>query len=260
MSSHTQYSKVWFIKTLFRCRKFGNKNLQSFSVSAKRVEALKSCYDYTENEYQKLLKHIPIRWLSLFPAIDRLISNLEEVKAYFIGVGTDECSNIITEFVWDCDKPERKINFLELFLHFAHQFMRIFHDLILQLEKKMTNSTNLYDIIYDLKVKLEIRIEHRFYGSTVNKNLNYFSKEEKEIFEKSAINAYQRSIDYLKKPFDFENSIFKSLKTLNLEKNLIYEDLLKIVEKLNLEILIDEDKVFEECHIINRLMSEMTPK
>jgi hypothetical protein len=97
--------------------------------------------------------------------------------------------------------------------------MRIFHDLILQLEKKMTNATNLDDIIYDLKVKLETRIEHRFYGSTVNKNLNYFLKEEKEIFEKSAINAYQRSIDYLKKSFDFENSIFKSPKTLNLEKN-----------------------------------------
>ncbi len=94
------------------------------------------------------MKHIPIRWLSLFPAIDRLISNLEEIKAYFIGIGTDERSNIITEFVWDCDKPKKKITFLKLFPHFALQFMRIFHDLILQLEKKMTNCTNLYDIIY----------------------------------------------------------------------------------------------------------------
>ncbi|CAF3880900.1 unnamed protein product, partial [Adineta steineri] len=43
-----------------------------FSNSAKRVQELKSYYDFVQSEYRVLLEHITIRWLSLLPSIQRL--------------------------------------------------------------------------------------------------------------------------------------------------------------------------------------------
>jgi hypothetical protein len=61
-----------------------------FSISAKRVENLKSCYEFTESQYKKLVKHTPTRWLTLCAAIERLIENLDYVKSYFIGINQEE--------------------------------------------------------------------------------------------------------------------------------------------------------------------------
>ncbi len=45
-------------------------------------------------------KHVTTRWLSLFPAINRIIDNIIPLKAYFVGLGTEDCPPIINQFVW----------------------------------------------------------------------------------------------------------------------------------------------------------------
>ncbi|XP_005999068.2 uncharacterized protein LOC102355222 [Latimeria chalumnae] len=42
------------------------KVFNEFSCSAKKVKRLKSCFDFVQQEYSKVLSHVPTRWLSLF--------------------------------------------------------------------------------------------------------------------------------------------------------------------------------------------------
>jgi len=73
---------------------------------------------------------------------------------------------------------------------FAHNYMKLFHDLILILETTSINSVHIYDIMYGLKTKLENRIRHQFYGSILNSNLRKMSKNDKIKFENSANLTY----------------------------------------------------------------------
>lgn len=71
------------------------KIYSEFSAYAKRTESLKSFHAFLNIEYRELLRHVPTRWLSLLPAIERLLSNWPALRAYFIEEGEEECSTII---------------------------------------------------------------------------------------------------------------------------------------------------------------------
>lgn len=63
------------------------KIFNEFSSSAMTTVKLKECFDFAGIEYKDLLRHIPARWLSLLPAIDRLIFCWPAVKMYFLMKG-----------------------------------------------------------------------------------------------------------------------------------------------------------------------------
>jgi hypothetical protein len=223
-----------------------------FSNSAKRESQLKSCYEFTENNYSKVLRHVTTRWLSLYPAIDRLIENFEALKLYFTGLNENDYPLIISQFFWETSCNEKSDqNFNQMLLYFVHQYMKLFHETILKLEMKSTNSTNLYDIMSELKTKLENRIKYNFFGSFLNTQLKQITKNEKEKFEKVSKNSYERALIYLNKWFDFENSIFKKFSCLNLDKELNYNEINEICVALNISV--DRDALFDECCMFNEL-------
>lgn len=77
------------------------KVFKEFSSSAKKTEELKSCFEFCEQEYQNVLRHVVTRWLSLFTALDRLIKCWPSIKTYFISQGKKECETIIWKFIKD---------------------------------------------------------------------------------------------------------------------------------------------------------------
>ena len=223
-----------------------------FATSAKRLDSLKSCYELSDN-YSKLFRHVPTRWLSLFPAISRIIDNMDAIISYFIGINSEECHQIIIDFVWSSQRDNNLITLSELYLYFTHHFMTIFNETILKLESDLSNSTHLFSIMNDLRVKLINRKELRFYGTKVNNHINKFSEVDKKQFLKVAYETYDKAINYLQMWFDFtENSIYLKLQNLDLERKLEHNILIYISKTLNL--LIDEDKLFDECNTINDLI------
>jgi len=60
-----------------------------FLSSAKRLDEWKGCYDFAGEEYAALLRHIPVRWLSLERAVERLIKCWKAVKICFIAEGKE---------------------------------------------------------------------------------------------------------------------------------------------------------------------------
>lgn len=49
------------------------KVYNEFSSAGKKVETLKSIFDFLELEYNVLLRYLPVHPLSLYPALDRLL-------------------------------------------------------------------------------------------------------------------------------------------------------------------------------------------
>ncbi|GFS59064.1 uncharacterized protein TNCV_69591 [Trichonephila clavipes] len=65
------------------------KVFAKFSSSSKKREDLKECFDFFESEYREVIRHVPTRWLSLFKALDRMLSSWGPLKRYFIELGSD---------------------------------------------------------------------------------------------------------------------------------------------------------------------------
>ena len=226
------------------------KMYSHFAISAKRVESLKSCYEYTDNDFQQVLRHVPTRWLTLFPAIDRLIENIIPLKDYFIGLGSDDIPMIIKEFVWS--ERYNGVTNGELFLYFSSHFMKLFHTNIQILEKKSTNATNLYDMMSTLRSQLKNRLNLKFFGSKIDIIIKFFPENDKNKFISNAVLVYQKAISYLENHFDFDDSPFKLFAALNLDSNLKYQDLVKIADLFELDLskdcLLDEIFTFNEIY------------
>ncbi len=64
------------------------------------------------------------------------------------------------------------------------------------------------------------------------------------------LNSYRKALSYLEKWFDFYNSIFKIFKSLNLDKNFNYFDIVPIINsfyiKVDISLLYDEISGFNE--------------
>ena len=55
-----------------------------FDKSTKRKGALRSCNEFCDQEYSKILKHVNVRWLSLERAVERALKQFEGLTSYFL--------------------------------------------------------------------------------------------------------------------------------------------------------------------------------
>uniref|UniRef100_A0A8C6LFC2 Uncharacterized protein n=1 Tax=Nothobranchius furzeri TaxID=105023 RepID=A0A8C6LFC2_NOTFU len=58
-----------------------------FSVSASRREELQSFFNFVDIEWHEILRHVCTRWLSLHPAVDRLLHSWPALVSYFRSLG-----------------------------------------------------------------------------------------------------------------------------------------------------------------------------
>lgn len=68
-----------------------NKIFSHFSSSAKRTEELKAVFSFLEEDYLTVRRHVPTRWLSLWPAVEQLHESWNALKSYFLTLGEDQC-------------------------------------------------------------------------------------------------------------------------------------------------------------------------
>uniref|UniRef100_H3AAE9 DUF4371 domain-containing protein n=1 Tax=Latimeria chalumnae TaxID=7897 RepID=H3AAE9_LATCH len=126
------------------------KVFNEFSCSAKKVKRLKSCFDFVQQEYSKVLSHVPTRWLSLFAQIFTLLLNWEAIKLYFLQLESD-CDNLIWRFIRDQQHElSDKLTLPECYIYFVHLVMAIFQKSICILERDAMNATELYDVMSDV--------------------------------------------------------------------------------------------------------------
>jgi hypothetical protein len=134
--------------------------------------------------------------------------------------------------------------------------MKIINETILTLQMKSISAVHLYDVMFKLLIKLKNRLEVKYFSSKISEILKNTNNKIKKKFEEEALFAYERTIDYLEKWFDFKDSIFKTFTELNLEKAILHENLIFIVNSLGINA--NTDDLFDECFILNDIISNFT--
>jgi hAT family C-terminal dimerisation region len=241
------------------------KTYNEFSCSAKNVHELKECFEFVGEEYSALLRHVSIRWLSLEPAISRLIKCWKAVKTYFIAEGEKETPKLIWKFVKDqADEllPENELSLPECYLHFVQSFMGIFHLGIKSLEAEGTQVTEVYDIMEQVRSCLKSRIEDGFFGMTVNTCLPLLPVEKQRSFKTDALNVYQRAVDYLEKWFRYEDSPLKNCRILSLDNDFTFNELVKLISDLGIKIKnkVDDvtgDGLYNEYNLLKKVVPKL---
>ena len=103
------------------CKIFG-----FFHIYTVRVENLKEFCDDVDVQYKDLLSHSKTRWLSLFPAIERIISMFDGLKSYFLS--QSNCPCILKNFFEDeCSL---------LWFKFLHSQLKTFNNYIKKVESR----------------------------------------------------------------------------------------------------------------------------
>lgn len=220
-----------------------------FSISAKRVATLKEMFDFVDLEWSELLRHVPTRWLSLYPAIERVLKNWPAVKAYFQSIGEDETPKVIWQFIVDEDSETTELDppsVPELYLQFLHNCLPIFQTAILKLERNDLIAVDVYEIMTSVKGKLIQRQTDHFFGYLVGKALKKLPHLQAKKIESEFLKFYQKAVQYLEQWFDFSDKNYLSkIQCLNLKENLTFDNLVASVEALNLDS-VSIDDLYEE--------------
>lgn len=110
------------------------KIFSHFSVSAHRTEALKAVFAFVEEEYHSVRRHVPTRWLSLWPAVKRLHDTCPAIKSYFLSLGENQCPKALWQLIKKDQHGDGQPLELQVYLAFLNNVLKIFHDVVLQLE------------------------------------------------------------------------------------------------------------------------------
>jgi hypothetical protein len=76
------------------------------SSSTKHTEELTAIFYFVGEDYEKLLRHVGTRWLTLYSAIERLAKCWPEVKSYLLSLGGDDCPRQICKYLEVCESGE----------------------------------------------------------------------------------------------------------------------------------------------------------
>jgi hypothetical protein len=211
-----------------------------FHIYTVRVTRLKEFCEFAEVEYSKVLKHSNTRFLSLLPAIERLLKIFEGLKSYFNS--QELCPAIIKSFFKD--------DLGELYMWFVHSQLILFNKAILSIEKSKASAVDVAISFEKLLYNLKERQDNLFIPLKAKLILERLEKEghvDRSKLEKVFYNFYERCISYLKL---WEKSLgdalnFSWITENSIEWTSLQESAYKINEKIGKQC-INQDELFDE--------------
>ena len=123
-----------------------------FSVYTVRTEALKEFCVFMDINYRSLLSHSKTCWLSLFPAVERLLQMYSALQSYILSI--DQPPAIISKFFNN--------EFSEAYLYFCHSLMSIFDPKIRTIEREDNCVVDVKKTLESTINILQCRLTHKF--------------------------------------------------------------------------------------------------
>lgn len=177
-----------------------------FYIYTVRVESLKEFCEQTDEEFKEVLGYSKSRFLTLSPAIRRILQLFNALKSYFAQVRNE---NVIKRFFED---PFAKLwllflseqvsetrfsfypkfhllfdsssthNFIYFFIYFVFLIQaKIFHDIILRIESDNISAVEVGIILDDLKSLLQTRKNNEFLMPSTEAEKNQLVEDGKDI-------------------------------------------------------------------------------
>ena len=228
------------------------KLFKHFSVYTLKTAELKDFCEFVQVQYQPLLSHSKTRWLSLFPAIERILKLFPALKSYFLSI---EKPPIYLENFFLNDMAES-------FLFFVQSFMYIFHSRIATIEREGNSILEISSIIESVANSLRERIKLKFLPMTLLSNLERMKAEGKE---KECTDFHERTIDVCKEALDYllkwtsslsELKVFQWLKFDSSTKEVEYNQVVQTMQYLKLKnVDIHEDKIIDQLANLNNFLN-----
>ena len=115
-----------------------------FYIYTVRVFELKEFCDFADVEHQRLLQHGNTRFLSLLPALERVLEMFEALKSYF------NLQEHCPTFIRQCfENPTQELN-----LWFVYEQLKYFNETMLKLERQKTSAVDVAIILTELQLNL----------------------------------------------------------------------------------------------------------
>lgn len=163
------------------------KIYKHFHIYTVRVTKLKEFCEFADVEYQKLLKHGNTRFLSLMPALERILLIFEGLKAFFLD--EDMCPLIIQALFADQKG--------EVYLWFVHGQLAQFNKAILGMEKDHATATDVAKALKNLKRNLTERKASNFIPMTAKSKYMLLDEQDRIQIKQEFDGFYDRCIAYL---------------------------------------------------------------
>lgn len=222
-----------------------------FHIHTVRVSNLKEFCDFVETQYKKLLSHCGTRFLSLLPAVERILSMFSALKSLFLS------SENGPKFLIDFFEKEEN----EIYLMFLHGTLQLFQKTILKLESDNINAIEASAVYSELITNLKERKENNFIPFSAKqlyvklKNNNQLNEQ---TFNKNVQNFYNSAINYLEMwqvSFD-KTDIFS---WINLQDKIGWSDLESSCLAVN-EVApnsVSHDELFDERTHVNLVVEKL---
>ena len=149
-----------------------------------------------------LLKHINIRWLSLYPSIERLLKVFEPLSAYFLDLGDGDefsCPPTISVFF---TSTEAKCT-----MYFLHNVLFDLQKKSLELQRHYISIVDLRRIITSLLTKLNDRLKQNYFGYQTKILLKSMADVQREELNKSFVDYVSSVIKYIEKYYDEQSEL-----------------------------------------------------
>lgn len=256
-------AKYAFEKLSFDVENFVLKIYAEFSNATKKIEALKSFFEFCECEYHEVLRHVLKRWLSLFAAVERILKCWKPLKSYFISLGDDDCHTVIWNMISDQENElsnDDEPTIAELHLYFTHFLMSTFQEILLKLESKTILVCDLHTIMSQFRSSLQNKLNEKFFRMKVTFALRkgYLPVRDLNKFKTEALQVYQKAIEYLEKWYNFDNTIYRLLSQLNLETSPpTFEEMLQIWSLTPWKKEVPSDSLFDEISALREVINNL---
>lgn len=217
---------------------------------------LKEFCEFANIEYKRVLSHGNTRFLSLLPAIERILLLFDALKSYFMTI--ENCPAVLLAFFED---PVS-----ELFLKFVHGTVQMFQISILKLESDYVTASEATEVYEELIIKLEERKANNFIPFAAKQLLaklkddNTIDADKENHFRKNMEGFYQAGINYLKL---WENSFDKAnkFKWLTLQNDPTWEEMeaSAIIVVSIVPNSINVDQLFDERSSLVQVLRHLKP-
>lgn len=230
------------------------KIFKYFSIFTVRVERLKEFCEIAEVEYNNILSHSRSRWLSLLPAIERIVKLWVPLKDFF--AAEEKAPKAIVDFF------ENPLS--ELYTLFVHSQSSLIEKQIKRIEKTVISVIEVKNVLEDTTNQLNDRSINTFLGNQTKHQFNKLKKEgtlnttQIEMFDKETGEYFKTAIKYLEqwsqpmKKFDVFNWMM-------LNEIPQWEQVEELTGYLNEKSVIIDDTMYEEfMYLKSFLESEMS--